>query len=144
MYDAMSCDLVTCGTGSEIFRLNLDRGMFLKPMQSSCPSLNVRCILLSFHRNERSFHVCLIKCCGINPQNALYAFGGEDGIAEFVDPRSRKPIGFLDVGEQTRRLSFGVVTGKSEVTAVRYHQEGLHVALGTSTGQVLLYDLRSR
>lgn len=43
------------------------------------------------------------QVCGINPRNALYCFGGEDGIVEFWDPRERKAIGFLNAGDQVQR-----------------------------------------
>lgn len=39
--------------------------------------------------------------------HGLYGFGGEDGIAEFWDPRTRKPVGFLDVGTHVQELTKG-------------------------------------
>lgn len=95
--------------------------------------------------------------CGINPVHGLYGFGGEDGITEFWDPRTRKPVGFLDVGTHVQELTKGYlllnhskfsfirfITERPEVTALRYHFDGLTIALGSSTGQCLLYDLRSK
>uniref|UniRef100_A0A6B2KZ55 Uncharacterized protein n=1 Tax=Arcella intermedia TaxID=1963864 RepID=A0A6B2KZ55_9EUKA len=122
MYDYSSCDLIVAGAGSDIFRLNLESGTFLKPMTSSCSSINA---------------------CGIDPQHGLYMFGGDDGIVEFWDPRSRKPISFLDAAAHVQKLTEGIVTERCEISAVRFNQQsGLTAAIGTSTGQCLIYDLR--
>lgn len=52
MYDYASCDLLTVGATSEIYRLNLEKGTFLKPLQSSCPSINVSTIPAKFAQNN--------------------------------------------------------------------------------------------
>lgn len=41
MYNYSTCDIITCGASPFINRINLERGCFLKPMESSCPNLNV-------------------------------------------------------------------------------------------------------
>jgi len=122
MYDSSNCDLLIAGEGSDIYRINLERGTFLKPLTSSCDGINV---------------------CGINPQFGLHFYGGADGVAEFWDPRIRKPIAFIDVSEDTTKKTEGFVSNRVEVTAGRYSDDGLIIALGNSTGQVLLYDLRT-
>jgi ribosome biogenesis protein ENP2 len=35
-----SCDLVTVGAGNEIYRLNLEQGRFLGPLESDSPEIN--------------------------------------------------------------------------------------------------------
>lgn len=97
MYNHSTCDIITCGATSFINRINLERGCFLKPMESSCPNLNVTFF----------FPCSSKKVCGINPVHGLYGFGGEDGIAEFWDPRTRKPVGFLDLAAHVQDLTRG-------------------------------------
>eukprot|EP01129_Flabellula_baltica_P003639 TRINITY_DN13397_c0_g1_i1.p1 TRINITY_DN13397_c0_g1~~TRINITY_DN13397_c0_g1_i1.p1 ORF type:complete len:654 (+),score=170.15 TRINITY_DN13397_c0_g1_i1:26-1987(+) len=120
VYDFSNCDLMTVGDGSEIYRLNLERGTFLKPLASSCSGINAG---------------------DINAHNGIYGFAGEDGIAEFWDPRSRKPVAFLDVSSEVRKLTRGINLDVTQLTSIKFNGH-LNVAVGTSTGQVLLYDMR--
>lgn len=123
-YDYSSCDLLTVGEGNEVFRLNLERGMFQEPLVSTC---------------ERG-----INACQINPLHGLYAFAGEDGIVEFWDPReTKRPIGFIDAGAHARQLSRGFVTTQPEASAIKFNTDGLTFGVGTSSGQALIYDLRT-
>jgi len=41
-YHFPTCDLYTVGVTNEIYRLNLEQGRFLKPLESACPAINVR------------------------------------------------------------------------------------------------------
>lgn len=52
MYNYSTCDIITCGATPFINRINLERGCFLKPMESSCPNLNVP-IFCSWHNPIR-------------------------------------------------------------------------------------------
>lgn len=38
LYHNTSCDLYICGVGSDIYRLNLEQGQFLSPLESSLSS----------------------------------------------------------------------------------------------------------
>jgi len=40
VYLPATCDLVTVGAGNEIYRLNLEQGRFLGPLESSSPEIN--------------------------------------------------------------------------------------------------------
>lgn len=121
-YDYRSCEVLVGGNSSEIQRLNLEIGSYLKPLQTSQSSLNK---------------------CRINPSHGLYAFGGDEGIVEFWDPRVRKPVGFLDAGKSAFELSNGLIESHPQITALEYHSNGLNFGVGTSSGQVMIYDLRS-
>ncbi|KAM9316404.1 nucleolar protein 10 [Gastrophryne carolinensis] len=119
-YHYPSCDLYFVGASSEIYRLNLEQGRFLNSLQTDAAQVNV---------------------CDINPAHHLFAAGTTEGKVECWDPRTRTRVGLLDcalnsVTEDTE------IDGLPSVSALKFNGP-LHVAVGTSTGQVLLYDLRS-
>lgn len=119
-YHYPSCDLYFVGASSEVFRLNLEQGRFLNSLQTDAVEHNV---------------------CDINPVHQLFATGTAEGKVECWDPRVRNRVGMLDcalssVAEGTE------VEGLPSVSALKFNNS-LTMAVGTSTGQVLLYDLRS-
>lgn len=87
-----------------------------------------------------------INVCEVNPAHQLWAFGGENGVIEFWDPRSRNRLVSLNVA-QTLLKTVGDVymngRNKVEVTAMKFANDGLSLGVGTSTGHVLLFDLRN-
>lgn len=124
-----TCDLFVCGAGPDVWRLNLEQGRFLAPLRSSSPGVNV---------------------CGISPVNSLLAFGGEDGIVDIFDPRQlgvgAKPAASLHVPRALAGGVSGAVPGieNLEISALRFDDvDGVSMAIGTSTGHTLLFDLRS-
>lgn len=130
-YDAHSCDLLVGGSGSEIYRINLEEGTFKAPFELSSPGVN---------------------CLGIHPVHGLVGCGGEDAVVECWDPRARKRAGMVDVGAvleargySTRATAAGVGVGGRgvECTALRFDDTGMGMAVGTSGGHVALFDLRS-
>jgi ribosome biogenesis protein ENP2 len=62
--------------------------------------------------------------------HGLCAFGTSISTVEFYDPRSKGRVAVL--GGQD-----------GEVTALDYSEDGLSLALGTSTGQIRVFDLRN-
>uniref|UniRef100_F7A8S2 Nucleolar protein 10 n=1 Tax=Ciona intestinalis TaxID=7719 RepID=F7A8S2_CIOIN len=118
-YHPANCDLMLVGAGSEIYRLNLDQGRFLKSYATSSPELN---------------------CVTINPEHHLVVVGGVDGRVECWDPRSRQAVGVLDCSTSLQHCVTDDVVPK--VTCLKY-KGPLNLAVGTSTGQVMLYDIRS-
>ncbi|KXJ07855.1 Nucleolar protein 10 [Exaiptasia diaphana] len=118
-YHYPSCDLYVVGAGSDIYRLNLEQGKFLNPLKTDAVEINV---------------------CDFNPVHQLFAAGTSEGRVECWDPRSRSRVGVLDVG-----LS-GISQDRSNVvpsvTTLKYNG-GLAMGIGTATGHVLLYDIRS-
>ncbi|CAB4019938.1 Nucleolar 10, partial [Paramuricea clavata] len=120
VYHYPSCDLYLVGESSEVYRLNLEQGRFLNPLQTDSESIN---------------------CCDLNPVHQLLAVGTSQGHVECWDPRSRTRVGQVDVATN----NLGLESGSSqipEVTAMKYCN-GLLLGVGTSTGHVLLYDIRS-
>ncbi|XP_045435705.1 nucleolar protein 10 isoform X2 [Pipistrellus kuhlii] len=119
-YHYPSCDLYFVGASSEVYRLNLEQGRYLNPLQTDAAENNV---------------------CDINSVHGLFATGTVEGRVECWDPRVRSRVGLLD-------CALSSVTADSEVnslptiSALKFNG-ALTMAVGTSTGQVLLYDLRS-
>lgn len=119
-YHYPSCDLYFVGASSEVYRLNLEQGRFLNSLQTDAVENNV---------------------CDINPVHHLFATGTSEGRVECWDPRVRNRVGTLDCALSS--LTEGTeVQGLPSVSALKFNGS-LTMAVGTSTGQVLLYDLRS-
>ena len=82
----------------------------------------------------------------INPAHSLIALGldGEHAI-EFWDPRSQARAGLLKVVPPyfSYPSSEFIVSPTPAVTALSSHSDGLSIAVGTSSGYSMLYDLRS-
>jgi len=115
-YHYPSCDLYIAAAGDEVFRLNLEQGKFLNSLEVESAGGGVNCI-----------DIC--------PAHQLVGLGTESGTVEFWDPRVRSRTGVLDV-----------VTAEENgdaVTALAYRMDGLNLAVGTHSGQTMLYDLRS-
>lgn len=74
-YHYPSCDLFVVGASSEIYRLNLERGQFLAPYQSTATSINK---------------------CAINPTHHLLVCGTQEGRVDAWDPRIKGKVGSLD------------------------------------------------
>ncbi|XP_078503929.1 nucleolar protein 10 [Lissotriton helveticus] len=119
-YHYPSCDLYFVGASSEVYRLNLEQGRYLNSLQTDASENN---------------------CCDVNRVHHLFATGTAEGKVECWDPRTRNRVGLLDcaLGSLTADTE---VDGLPSVSALKFNG-ALHMAVGTSTGQVLLYDLRS-
>jgi len=78
----------------------------------------------------------------VHPQHQLTALGSEDGIVEFWDPRVRRAIGTANIGAEVVKR-FAEHGSLPEITALRFHHDGLNWAVGTSSGHVMLFDLRA-
>ncbi|KAJ1948648.1 Small ribosomal subunit biogenesis, partial [Dispira parvispora] len=120
-YHFPSCELLVGGSKHEVYRLNLDIGRFMRPLETASTSG--------------------VNAVDINPAHQLFGFGTENGLVEFWDPRSKKRIG------TTFPTAHHDATGEAidgfEISALKFHTDGLTCAVGTSTGHVLLYDLRN-
>jgi ribosome biogenesis protein ENP2 len=65
----------------------------------------------------------------------LFAAAGEDGMLQCWDLRQRDSLGSLDAAAAAGG-------GGQQLTALRFDDSGLHMAVGTSGGLVALFDLR--
>nr|XP_058934358.1 nucleolar protein 10 isoform X2 [Kogia breviceps] len=111
-YHYPSCDLYFVGASSEVYRLNLEQGRFLNPLQTDAAGNNV---------------------CDVNSVHGLFAAGTIEGRVECWDPRTRGRVGLLD-------CALSSVTPDSEInslptiSALKFNG-ALTMAVGTSTGQ---------
>ncbi|KAK4324156.1 hypothetical protein Pmani_005159 [Petrolisthes manimaculis] len=124
-YHYPCCDLYIAASGSDIYRLNLNQGRFLNSLQTDSPGINK---------------------CAFNKVHYLLACGTEDGKIEAWDPRSRHRVGVLDTALHIAAQHIQLESYKSVkqlgVTALAYN-DALTLGVGTHTGQILLYDIRS-
>uniref|UniRef100_A0A803M631 Nucleolar protein 10 n=1 Tax=Chenopodium quinoa TaxID=63459 RepID=A0A803M631_CHEQI len=114
-YDSWSCDLLCAASSTDLYRINLSQGRFLAPLTTQSPGLNV---------------VSRSNCHG------LVACGGEDGAVECFDMRARSSVGRIN--------AVAAAEDDGQVTAIEFDDEGgFQMAVGSSEGKVLIYDLRS-
>lgn len=115
-YDCWSCDLLCAASSPELYRINLEQGRFLSSLNTQSPALNV---------------VSRSKLHG------LIACGGEDGAVECFDMRMRSSVARINAVAPVGDVD-------QEVTALEFDSNGgFLMGVGSSTGQVLVYDLRS-
>ncbi|RMX66217.1 hypothetical protein DD238_001255 [Peronospora effusa] len=120
-YHRENCEIYVAASGSDVYRINLDQGRFVAPLELQSQSSAANVIQL-------------------NPVHQLIGVGCEDGVVEMFDSRSQQRVGSLDVAAQCTSAK---PTKQVEVTALRFDDDGLTFGVGTSEGQCLLYDLRS-
>lgn len=121
-YHRENCDMYVAASGSDVYRVNLDQGRFLAPLELSASAANV---------------------VRLNPVHQLLGVGCEDGTVECWDTRSQRRVGLLD---GIADYAGGPARGDEapmQVTALEFDSDGLTFGVGTSTGHCLLYDLRS-
>ncbi|KAM7505254.1 hypothetical protein LguiB_004158 [Lonicera macranthoides] len=115
-YDCWSCDLICAASSPDLYRINLEQGRFLSSLNTQSPAINVV---------SRS-HL-----------HGLIASGGEDGAIECFDMRARSSVGRIDAVAPAGDVD-------QEVTAIEFDGDGGYLmAVGSSAGKVLIYDLRS-
>ncbi|CAI5730617.1 unnamed protein product [Hyaloperonospora brassicae] len=120
-YHRENCELYVAASGSQVYRINLDQGRFVAPLELQSQSSAANVVQL-------------------NPIHQLLGVGCEDGVVEMFDSRSQQRVGSLDVAAQSARSN---ADKQLEITALRFDDDGLTFGVGTSDGQCLLYDLRS-
>ncbi|PAV76009.1 hypothetical protein WR25_03989 isoform A [Diploscapter pachys] len=114
-------DLFIVGNSSEIYRLNLEQGEWLPPLQSAAPAIN---------------------CAQFSSEHQLFLCGTSLGQVEAWDHRDGTRVGVLPAVESLCSAE-GSHLDYSQVTALAF-RDPLHIGVGTSSGHVLLYDIRSR
>lgn len=122
VYHTPSCDLLLGGASSQIYRLNLELGRFMTPWTTTARGINR---------------------ISINPAHHLLCIGTEEGVVEAWDPRTGSRAASLDVARHV--LTHADSDGGGSVPSITSltFKDGLKMGVGTATGQVLLYDIRS-
>ena len=126
-----AADLLVAADSPEVYRLNLDQGRFLKGYTSK--------------------RAVGFTCADQSKRHGLLAFGAQTGdVVECWDPRTRGAVGATHVLPWLNEMdpSIGVDSGivgqqPFEISSIQLHSNGLNMAVGTSSGHVLMYDLRS-
>ncbi|XP_012542067.1 nucleolar protein 10 [Monomorium pharaonis] len=118
-YHYPSCDVIIVGDGNKIYRINLERGQFLQPFETEATSINK---------------------CEINPLHHLITVGTQEGKIEAWDLRVKNRVGILDCALHC--ITQDKLETVPAITALKF-QGGLNLGVGTSTGHVLIYDIRS-
>lgn len=109
-------------SSSEVYRFNFEVGRFVTSLESDATALN---------------------CCTVSDYHQLLLCGTNDGRIEAFDHRDPAKVGILDCALST--LDYDIETklgGTAQISSIAY-KDGLTYGVGTSTGHVLLYDLRS-
>lgn len=142
-YHPPSADTLVACTGSEIFRFNLEEGRYMTPLR-----------VAQGWGDAKEDEVEGVNVMDVNSRHGLWSFGldGGGGSVEFWDPRSRTALSrlvlpatsLLPVTAFDPNPLIASAEQKISVTALSSHPtDGLSLAVGTSTGHTLLYDLRS-
>ncbi|OQR71387.1 nucleolar protein 10-like [Tropilaelaps mercedesae] len=117
-YCQYSAELLFAGDGSEVYRLNLEQGQFFKAYESQASAVN---------------------CVRVQTDHNLIVMGTNDGTVEAWDPRCRANIGVLPVGAEVFSEGMKTIPGITKVV----FRDALTIGVGTTSGHVLLYDIRS-
>ncbi|XP_074650381.1 nucleolar protein 10-like [Tubulanus polymorphus] len=119
-YLESTCEVYVVGVSPEIYRMNLEQGRFMNSIKTEAKEIN---------------------CCEFNPDHYLFSCGTSEGKVECWDPRDRTRAGILDCAEAVAAMDEDI----KHVPAIKSlkYRDALNFAVGTDTGQILLYDIRS-
>jgi len=107
-YSKPTADIILASEESQLLRVNLELGQFMKPIPTTYGSAN-QVVISDVHQ--------------------LIAAGFESGEIEFFDPRDKRSIVSVSLG--------------NEVTKMAFDQTGFKLATGMSNGSVSIFDIRS-
>ncbi|XP_017494912.1 PREDICTED: nucleolar protein 10-like, partial [Rhagoletis zephyria] len=123
-YNAVTCDALFVGAGPEIFRLNLEVGTYLKPFETGA--------------------VAGLNAVALNPVHNLLVTGSQEGLVEAWDTRARERVATLDCAYDVVRTEVNLASKRiPAVSTIAFRDDGLTMGVGTSGGQILLYDIRA-
>lgn len=140
-YHSPSADALVGCTGTDVYRFNLEEGRFMTPIS-----------VAKNWGSSTADEVEGVNIVDVNPRHGLWSFGldGGGGVVEFWDPRSRTALTRLNLPTSTLLPAQSIEADslapvqKLSITAIASHPtDGLSMAVGTSSGHTLLYDLRS-
>lgn len=116
MYEESAATLYVAASAPELYRLSLQHGTFFEPwhLEGSAASAVVS-----------------------SPVHSLIAVGTDGGGVEMFDPRAKMRVARLDVAQRLEK-------GALNVTSLAFRStDAVSMLVGTSSGDVLLYDIRS-
>lgn len=123
-YHAPTAELLVGASGSDVYRLSLEDGRFMAPLQSGAAGVNR---------------------VAVSRVTALVGTGCDGGLVQVWDPREYEtPAASLRVpGPGGASAASKDGSSGCDVTALAFDERSLCMAVGTSDGRALLYDLRS-
>jgi ribosome biogenesis protein ENP2 len=139
-YDRNNTELLVPAVGvngngmGEVFRFNLELGRFMSEFEIDVGGDDLNTVgggALQGGIQAGSVNVAAVA----EGSHNLLAFGTSLGTVEYWDTRSRARVATLAVPPDFE--------GRPEVTALDFHRSGISMAVGTSSGLIYLYDLRS-
>ena len=142
-YDRRSAEVLVPSVGvnksgnGEVYRLNLEIGRYMRSYEVEVGGDDITSAgagALQGGVNTGSVNTAAVA----EDSHNLLAFGTSIGTVEFWDHRSKSRVRVLQAP-----LHSDYIDGKQEVTAIEFHRSGLNCAVGSSTGLIHLYDLRS-
>ena len=140
IYDKSSTDIFVPAVGvnsngmGEVFRLNLELGRFMNEFEIDVGGDDMTSAGGGALQGG-------IGVGGVNTgavakeSHGLLAFGTSIGTVEYWDPRVRARVAAISVP-----VEYG---SRPEITALDFHRDGIKNAIGTSSGLIYLYDMRS-
>ncbi|CEF64014.1 Nucleolar protein 10 [Strongyloides ratti] len=117
-------DLFIVGSGSDVFRLNLEEGKFMEPFNTTSDTLT---------------------CCKLNDDHQLFLCGTDDGKIFAFDHRDKSNVGILDcaLGQYSDTNNYlKTIYDIPEIKTIKF-RDPMTFGVGTTTGHVLIYDIRS-
>lgn len=120
----------------EVFRLNLELGRFMKGYDIDLGHDRINVDGLQGGVDAEAVNAAAVA----EHSHNLLAFGTSLGTVEFWDDRSRSRVGTLDLPKDHLAMSSDA---RQEISVLEFKSSGLQIALGTSTGKINLFDLRS-
>ncbi|OAF64646.1 Nucleolar protein 10 [Intoshia linei] len=119
---ALSGQLLLTGTSSEVIRFDCNLGRFIKPLLCTDESLHP---------------ISAINTITTNEQHGLIIGGNDVGIVNAWDIRTKnESISYMDVRQANLKCG--------EITSCSFLKNYLDLAVGTESGQVFIYDIRSQ
>lgn len=144
-YNRSAAELIVPAVGvnangmGEVFRISLEQGRFMREFEVDVGGddhASSGAGALQGGINTGSVNSVAVA----EESHGLMAFGTSIGTVEYWDPRARTRAATL-VSPPDIDATSGL--GRAEITALSFHRSGITTAVGTSTGLIYLYDLRS-
>lgn len=103
-YVPHAAEVVVGGSADELWRVSVYEGRFMQPLATAMPAVNA---------------------LGVCPAHGMLAAGGEEGVVECFDMRTRATL-----GHHSAAAALGFPD--EDITALRFDESGLYLAAGTS------------
>ena len=140
-WHAPTAELLIASGGAETYRLNLEEGRFLAPLTSSAPSASPSssASAAAASKGASSGDRGGVGVLAVSHVTALIATGSDGGVIDMWDPRdTERPAASVSIPWAANG------SGSSGVSSLAFDERSLSMAVGTTDGRALVYDLRKR